>query len=149
MGLAFWLAALCGAVVLSTVVSPMAQQGGGAQPGTTWTDAKLKETIDLARVGRKLTPKAWPNGAKVAVCVSFDTDTEAPLLRDGTTSPTALSASDFGAPKRHAAHSLDARSAAGSGDVFHDGRGCDAASGNGRGDSEIRPSRNRRARLDP
>ena len=96
-GLALWLAALCGAVVLSRSVAPAAQQGGGAQPGTTWTDAKLKETIDLARVGRRLTPKAWPNGAKVAVCLSFDTDTEAPLLRDGTTSPTALSASDYGA----------------------------------------------------
>jgi peptidoglycan/xylan/chitin deacetylase (PgdA/CDA1 family) len=62
-----------------------------------WTEAKLRETVDLARVGRKLTPKSWPNGTKVAVCLSFDTDTEAPLLRDGTTSPTALSASDFGA----------------------------------------------------
>jgi hypothetical protein len=31
------------------------------------------------------------------VCFSFDTDSEPPLLRDGTTSPTTLSASDFGA----------------------------------------------------
>ena len=52
---------------------------------------------DLARVGRKLTPKSWPNGSRVAVCLSFDADSEAPLLRDGTTSPTALSAADFGA----------------------------------------------------
>jgi len=89
------------AVVLAIVIStqPRAQQGGGGgnQPGTTWTEAKLREAVDLARVGRKLTPKSWPNGSKVAVCLSFDTDTEAPLLRDGTTSPTALSASDFGA----------------------------------------------------
>jgi peptidoglycan/xylan/chitin deacetylase (PgdA/CDA1 family) len=74
-----------------------AQQGGGNQPGTKWTDEQLKQTVDVARVGRKLTPKAWPNGARVAVCLSFDDDTEAPLLRDGTTSATALSASDFGA----------------------------------------------------
>jgi peptidoglycan/xylan/chitin deacetylase (PgdA/CDA1 family) len=53
--------------------------------------------VDLARVGRKLTPKSWPNGARAAVALTFDTDTEAPLLRDGTTSPTTLSASDFGA----------------------------------------------------
>jgi peptidoglycan/xylan/chitin deacetylase (PgdA/CDA1 family) len=53
--------------------------------------------VDVARVGKKLTPKAWPNGARVAVCLSFDDDTEAPLLRDGTTSATTLSASDFGA----------------------------------------------------
>jgi len=67
------------------------------QPGTTWDERQLRDAVDLARVGRKLTPKSWPNGARVAVCLSFDTDTEAPLLRDGTTSPTALSASDFGA----------------------------------------------------
>ena len=73
------------------------QQGGGNQPGTRWTEAQLHEAVDVARVGRKLTPKSWPNGARVAVCLSFDDDTEAPLLRDGTTSPTSLSASDFGA----------------------------------------------------
>lgn len=67
------------------------------QPGTTWTDDQLRQAVDLARVGRKLTPKSWPNGARAAVALTFDTDTEAPLLRDGTTSPTALSASDFGA----------------------------------------------------
>ena len=95
IGLSLWLGAC--ARRRSSHRRPRAQQGGGNQPGTTWTDAKLQETVDLARVGRKLTPKSWPNRAKVAVCLSFDTDTEAPLLRDGTTSPTALSASDFGA----------------------------------------------------
>jgi peptidoglycan/xylan/chitin deacetylase (PgdA/CDA1 family) len=74
-----------------------AQQPAASQPGTQWSEAQLREAVDLARVGRKLTPKSWPNGARVAVCLSFDADSEAPLLRDGTTSPTALSASDFGA----------------------------------------------------
>jgi len=86
-----------GALVLAAgvVAGAFAQQGN--QPGVRWTDQQLKETVDLARVGRKLTPKSWPNGARVAVCLTFDDDTEAPLLRDGTTSPTTLSASDFGA----------------------------------------------------
>jgi hypothetical protein len=74
-----------------------AQPQGANQPGTRWTESQLREAVDLARVGRKLTPKSWPNGARVAVCLSFDDDTEAPLLRDGTTSPTSLSAADFGA----------------------------------------------------
>ena len=74
----------------------LAQQGGG-QPGTKWTEDQLRRAVAMARVGRKLTPRAWPNGARVAVCLSFDDDTEAPLLRDGTTSPTTLSASDYGA----------------------------------------------------
>jgi len=67
------------------------------QPGTTWTDDQLRAAVAPVRAGRKLTPKSWPNGARVAVCLSFDDDTEAPLLRDGNTSPTSLSASDFGA----------------------------------------------------
>ena len=67
------------------------QQQAPNQPGTTWNERQLRDAVDLARVGRKLTPKSWPNGARVAVCLSFDTDTEAPLLRDGTTSPTAQS----------------------------------------------------------
>lgn len=84
------------AVALALAVCAAAQ-GGGNQPGTKWSDEQLRQAVDLARVGRKLTPKVWPNGARVAVCLSFDDDTEAPLLRDGTTSPTTLSASDFGA----------------------------------------------------
>ena len=72
----------------------LAQQN---QPGTRWTEEQLRQAVAPARVGRKLTPRSWPGGARVAVCLSFDTDTEAPLLRDGTTSPTSLSASEFGA----------------------------------------------------
>ncbi len=76
-------------------VSAVAQQQ--TQPGTKWTDDQLRQAVQLSRAGRKLTPKSWPGGARVAVCLSFDDDNEAPLLRDGTTSPTTLSASDFGA----------------------------------------------------
>ncbi|HVQ41810.1 MAG TPA: polysaccharide deacetylase [Vicinamibacterales bacterium] len=93
------LIASCAALacLAATGLGAARQQGGANQPGTTMTEARMREIIDVARVGRKLTPKVWPNGSKVAVCLSFDTDTEAPLLRDGTTSPTSLSASDYGA----------------------------------------------------
>ena len=74
-----------------------AAQQAPNQPGTRWTDEQLREAVALSRAGRKLTPKYWPNGARVAVCLSFDTDTEAPDLRDGVTSPTTLSAADYGA----------------------------------------------------
>jgi peptidoglycan/xylan/chitin deacetylase (PgdA/CDA1 family) len=84
-------------IALMPRAAVQAQQQNANQPGTTWNERLLREAVDLARVGRKLTPKSWPNGARVAVCLSFDDDTEAPLLRDGNTSPTALSASDFGA----------------------------------------------------
>jgi peptidoglycan-N-acetylglucosamine deacetylase len=89
-------------VILATALCvlqqhPRAQQPTPNQPGTKWTDDQLRQSVELARVGRKLTPKRWPNDSRVAVCLSFDTDSEAPLLRDGNTSPTSLSASDFGA----------------------------------------------------
>src|SRR5690242_246969 len=93
------LFATIGAVGLSVAQAQQQAPGqpGPGQPGTTWSEAQLREAIAVARVGKKLTPKSWPNGSRVAVCLSFDADSEAPLLRDGTTSPTALSASDFGA----------------------------------------------------
>ncbi len=67
------------------------------QPGTKWTDAQLREAVAPARAGRKLTPKTWPHGARVGVCLSFDVDNESYLLAGGETSPTTLSAADFGA----------------------------------------------------
>jgi len=83
------------ATLLLFLTAPLFAQNN--QPGSKWTDDQLREAVALARTGRKLTPKSWPNGARVAVALSFDDDTEAPLLRDGNTSPTTLSASDFGA----------------------------------------------------
>jgi peptidoglycan/xylan/chitin deacetylase (PgdA/CDA1 family) len=73
------------------------QQGPAAQPGTKWTEEQLREAVAPARVGRKLTPRSWPGNARVAVCLSFDVDNESYLLARGETSPTTLSAADFGA----------------------------------------------------
>jgi peptidoglycan/xylan/chitin deacetylase (PgdA/CDA1 family) len=98
MTLSTRLTVVLAAVIVFAVRSETSgQQQGVNQPGTTFTDEQLRQSIELARVGRKLTPRRWPNDARVAVCLSFDTDSEAPLLRDGNTSPTSLSASDFGA----------------------------------------------------
>jgi peptidoglycan/xylan/chitin deacetylase (PgdA/CDA1 family) len=68
-----------------------------SQPGTYWSDQKIQDTVNAVAMGPTLLPKSWPNGARVAVLLTFDDDTQAPLLRDGTTEPTALSASDYGA----------------------------------------------------
>ena len=75
----------------------LAAQQVAQQPGTKWTDEQLLKAVAPARAGRKLTPKTWPNGAKVAVCLTFDVDNESYLLASGQTSPTTLSAADFGA----------------------------------------------------
>src|SRR5215469_14543732 len=37
---------------------------------------QIKQIAGLARAGRKLTPKTWPNGARVAVGFSVDVDNE-------------------------------------------------------------------------
>src|SRR5262244_1813573 len=139
------------AVVLGLVRLPAAlaqQQGAGSQPGVKWTEEQLNKAVAPARVGRKLTPKAWPNRARVAVCLSFDVDNESYLLARGETSPTTLSAADFGAetglPRilelldRHqvpASFFIPAVSA-------HPSR-------NDPRDHEARPPRNRGSRLDP
>src|SRR5260221_14539254 len=68
-----------------------------SQPGTKWTEDQLLRAVAPSRAGRRLTPKTWPNNARVAVCLSFDVDNESYLLARGETSPTTLSAADFGA----------------------------------------------------
>jgi peptidoglycan/xylan/chitin deacetylase (PgdA/CDA1 family) len=74
------------------------QQGAAALPGIKRTEAELKETAAEVRAGRALLPKAWPNGAKVAVCLSFDIDNESPLMaRDSKPLPTPMSETEYGA----------------------------------------------------
>lgn len=74
-----------------------AQQVSPPQPGIHWTEEQLKQAVAPARAGQRLTPKSWPNNSRVAVCLSFDVDNESYLLARGETSPTTLSAADFGA----------------------------------------------------
>jgi peptidoglycan/xylan/chitin deacetylase (PgdA/CDA1 family) len=62
-----------------------------------WTEAQLKEAVAPVRSGRKLTPKSWPEGARVAVCLSFDVDTETWGLPTGEIAPVPLSAGEYGA----------------------------------------------------
>ena len=80
-----------------TPLAPLAAQTLPRQPGTTWTDEQLLKAVAPVRAGRKLTPKVWPNNARVAVSITFDNDNESYLLAAGETSPTALSAAEFGA----------------------------------------------------
>src|SRR5262249_30454496 len=89
--------ALTAITCLIGLTTGAAQQRQNPQPDVRWTDNPLRQTVAPARVGRKLTPKSWPGNARVAVCLSFDVDNESYLLAAGETSPTTLSAADFGA----------------------------------------------------
>ena len=59
------------------------------------TEEQVRQGVSLVRAGQKLTPKAWPNGARVAVCLSFDVDNE--LLWRRTPLPVPLSQGEYGA----------------------------------------------------
>src|SRR6516164_9594252 len=74
--------------------------GGSAQEPATppWklTDAQLRARVGRVRAGRDLTPKSWPNGARVAVGLSFDLDNETGPLRDGSQSPALFAQGEYG-----------------------------------------------------
>jgi peptidoglycan/xylan/chitin deacetylase (PgdA/CDA1 family) len=58
-------------------------------------EEQVRQAVALVRAGQKLTPKAWPNEARVAVCLSFDVDNE--LLWRNTPLPVPLSQGEYGA----------------------------------------------------
>lgn len=78
-------------------VATLQQPATEGQPGVRWNEDQIRQAVAPVRVGRKLTPKAWPNGAKVAVCISFDVDYEGSNLAQNNTLPVDLSARQYGA----------------------------------------------------
>ena len=79
----------------SATQAPVAQ--GPGQPGSRWSDEQIAAAAAPVRAGRVLTPRTWPNGARVAVCLSFDVDNESTSLNRGDTAPVTLSAGEYGA----------------------------------------------------
>ena len=92
-----WVAGLVVTFAMAPVAAWAQQAPPPQQIGTRWTDEQLLKAVAPVRAGRKLTPKTWPNNARVAACLSFDVDNESYLLAGGVTSPTTLSAAEFGA----------------------------------------------------
>ena len=78
---------------LAVAQAPVTQD----QPGLKWTDEQIKNTAHHVRAGRRLTPKSWPNGARVAVCMSVDPDNFSIALNAGNTNPVTISAGEYGA----------------------------------------------------
>ncbi|MGQ9579044.1 MAG: polysaccharide deacetylase family protein [Candidatus Aminicenantales bacterium] len=60
-----------------------------------WSLEEIKKAVNQVRAGRDLTPKEWPNGARVAVGLSFDFDAETNALRDNILSPGVLSQGEY------------------------------------------------------
>jgi peptidoglycan-N-acetylglucosamine deacetylase len=76
---------------------PAREQATGAvnQITVDSTEEQIQRAVGNARLGRKLTPNVWPNGARVAVCLSFDVDNE--LLQRANPLPVPLSVGEYGA----------------------------------------------------
>jgi peptidoglycan/xylan/chitin deacetylase (PgdA/CDA1 family) len=69
------------------------------KPEKPWllTQDQVNTIVNAVRAGKDLTPPVWPDGAKVAVALSFDFDAETNALRDGQYSPGGLSQGDYAA----------------------------------------------------
>ncbi|MDQ0136002.1 peptidoglycan/xylan/chitin deacetylase (PgdA/CDA1 family) [Neorhizobium galegae] len=61
-----------------------------------WDEATWRGKVDKVRAGRSLKPKAWKDGARCAVALSFDSDHETNELRDGGESIGRMSQGQYG-----------------------------------------------------
>ena len=61
-----------------------------------WDEPHWRGLVDQVRAGRNLLPEKWPNDARVAVALSFDSDHETNELRDGGKSVGRLSWGQYG-----------------------------------------------------
>ncbi len=62
-----------------------------------WPEPHWRAIMNQVRAGRRLRPKAWPDGARCAFALSFDSDHETNELRDGGKSIGRLSWGQYGA----------------------------------------------------
>ena len=68
------------------------------QPGVQLSTDEIEAIANRVRAGRSLQPERWPNGARVAVLLSFDVDNDTILLaRNTNPSIGAMSQGEYGA----------------------------------------------------
>ena len=72
------------------------QPPANPQPGIKLSVEQVKAQLHVT-AGRRLRPKAWPNGARVAVALSFDVDNMSTSLARGDLAPGVLSRGEYGA----------------------------------------------------
>ncbi|HEX4117364.1 MAG TPA: polysaccharide deacetylase [Rhizomicrobium sp.] len=62
-----------------------------------WPEAHWRGLVDQVRAGKRLKPKSWPDGARCAFALSFDSDHETNELRDGGKSIGRMAWGQYGA----------------------------------------------------
>jgi peptidoglycan-N-acetylglucosamine deacetylase len=76
-------------------------QTSAQEPAWRMSPDQIKAILNHVRAGRNLQPASWPNGARVAVLLSFDVDNETPTLSSAQDPRTAsigtLSKGEYGA----------------------------------------------------
>ena len=88
LGIAIAAVLLVGATAVIGQVRP--------QPGTKLSLDRLKSQMFHVSAGRRLKPKAWPNGARVAVGLSFDVDNATADLATGNLISESISRGEYG-----------------------------------------------------
>ena len=120
--------------------------GAAPPPALKWNEDQIKQAVAPSRVGRRLKPKTWPNGARVAVSLSFDIDNE--YLTRPQLLPGPLSQGEYGAvqglPRVLAL--MDSQQIPAS--FYVPAVELHQPSGHGERDPGVRPPRDRAARLD-
>ncbi len=71
--------------------------GQSTDPAWAWPEQRWRAVVEKVRAGRSLKPARWKDGARVAVALSFDSDHESWVLRDGGNSPAGLAMGQYGA----------------------------------------------------
>src|SRR3982074_3601857 len=97
--------AICAAVAIACAyvyrsIGVVAQQPSAAasqQPGTKLSLDELKKQMFHMSAGKRLKPASWPNGARVAVALSFDVDNATTSLRRGDLGSGTRSRGECGA----------------------------------------------------
>ncbi len=74
----------------------MSQTPTKAPEPWTWEESEWRQRVNQVRAGRSLRPDAWPDGARCAVALSFDSDHETNELRDGGQSIGRMSWGEYG-----------------------------------------------------
>ncbi len=90
------------AIFLSAcTTSPTAAQTTAAKPdpfpGASLSLDQLKSQYEHTYMARRLKPKKWPNGARVAVALSFDMDNASGTLARGTPGSEPMTRGQYGA----------------------------------------------------
>ena len=88
--------AIAAALLSVASAGAMAQVSRDSSKAVEWSMDEIRAIVARVGAGRSLQPEKWPGGARVAVLLSFDVDSETIALRFGDTSINNISDFQYG-----------------------------------------------------